>query len=74
VTAGFHVAFNVVLAALFIGLLGPLARLLERYFPARAAAANPNMPRHLDPSALDTPSLRWPTQRVRRCIWATWSR
>jgi phosphate:Na+ symporter len=56
-TAGFHVAFNVVLAALFIGLLGPLARLLERYFPARAAAANPNMPRHLDPSALDTPSL-----------------
>ncbi len=56
-TAGFHVAFNVALAVLFIGLLGPLARLLEQFFPARAVAADPNMPRHLDPSALGTPSL-----------------
>ncbi len=56
-TADFHVAFNVALAVLFIGLLGPLARLLEQFFPARAVAADPNMPRHLDPSALGTPSL-----------------
>jgi phosphate:Na+ symporter len=56
-TAGFHVVFNVALAVLFIGLLGPLARLLERVFPAQAAALDPSAPRHLDPAALDTPSL-----------------
>jgi len=56
-TAGFHVAFNVALALLFIGPLGPLARLLQKIFPARLAAADPNAPRHLDPTALDTPSL-----------------
>jgi phosphate:Na+ symporter len=56
-TAAFHVAFNVALAVLFIGLLDPLARLLTKVFPARRAAADPNAPRHLDPAALDTPSL-----------------
>ena len=56
-TATFHVAFNVALALIFIGLLDPLARLLEKVFPARQTAPDPNAPRHLDPSALDTPSL-----------------
>jgi len=56
-TAGFHVAFNLALAVLFIGLLGPLARLLERLFPARKAADDPTAPRYLDPAALETPSL-----------------
>jgi phosphate:Na+ symporter len=56
-TAGFHVVFNLALAALFIGLLGPLARLLEKVFPARKAADDPAAPRYLDPAALDTPSL-----------------
>jgi phosphate:Na+ symporter len=56
-TAGFHVAFNVATALLFIGLLGPLANLLERLFPTRARASDPTAPRHLDPTALDTPSL-----------------
>jgi len=34
-TAGFHMAFNVGLALAFIGLLDPLAWLLEKAFPAR---------------------------------------
>jgi phosphate:Na+ symporter len=56
-TAEFHMAFNVVLAVAFIGLLGPLARLLERLFPARKDAADPASPRYLDETALETPSL-----------------
>ncbi|AMN43112.1 Na/Pi cotransporter family protein [Rhodoplanes sp. Z2-YC6860] len=55
--AAFHIGFNVVLALGFIGLLGPLATLLEKAFPYRARAADANTPRHLDPTALDTPSL-----------------
>jgi phosphate:Na+ symporter len=56
-TAAFHIAFNVVLAVGFIGLLDPLAVLLMRVFPERKAAADPSAPRYLDPSALETPSL-----------------
>jgi phosphate:Na+ symporter len=56
-TALFHVVFNVVLALVFIGLLGPLARLLVWLFVPRKAAVDPLAPRHLDPAALDTPSL-----------------
>jgi phosphate:Na+ symporter len=56
-TAEFHMAFNVALAAGFIGLLGPLAWLLERLFPARKDAADPASPRYLDETALETPSL-----------------
>jgi phosphate:Na+ symporter len=56
-TAEFHMAFNVALAAAFIGLLGPFARLLERLFPARKDAADPASPRYLEETALETPSL-----------------
>jgi phosphate:Na+ symporter len=56
-TASFHVAFNVVLAVVFLALLDPLAKLLEKAFPARASVADTNAPRYLDPAALDTPSL-----------------
>jgi phosphate:Na+ symporter len=56
-TAQFHIAFNVTLAVLFIGLLGPLAAVLERLFPDRKAATDPDAPRYLDENALDTPSL-----------------
>ena len=56
-TAQFHIAFNVALAAVFMALLDPLAWLLERILPARAQAADPSAPRYLDESALDTPSL-----------------
>ena len=56
-TADFHLLFNLVLAVAFIGLLDPLARLLERMFPARKAADDPAAPRYLDETALETPSL-----------------
>jgi phosphate:Na+ symporter len=56
-TAEFHLAFNVVLAAAFIGLLDPLAWMLVRMLPARKAAADPASPRYLDEAALETPSL-----------------
>ena len=36
-TAGFHIAFNVALAIVFIGLLDPLAWLLVKVFPERKA-------------------------------------
>ena len=56
-TAQFHIAFNVALALVFIGLLDPLAWLLAKLFPARKHAADPSAPRYLDESALETPSL-----------------
>jgi phosphate:Na+ symporter len=55
--ANFHVAFNVVLALLFIPQLGGLARLLERFLPRLKAPADPGKPVYLDESAIDTPAL-----------------
>jgi phosphate:Na+ symporter len=56
-TAEFHIAFNMATALLFIGLLDPLARFLEKIFPARRQASNPSTPRYLDERALATPTL-----------------
>jgi phosphate:Na+ symporter len=56
-TAGFHIAFNVVTALIFIGLLDGMARLLRKLFPNRVQATDPSRPRYLDESALETPSL-----------------
>jgi phosphate:Na+ symporter len=43
-TAKFHLAFNVVLAIVFVGLLDPIAGLLVRLLPARTNAADPASP------------------------------
>jgi phosphate:Na+ symporter len=56
-TAGFHIAFNLVTAAVFIGLLDVIARLLQKLLPDIAREAGPARPRYLDESALETPSL-----------------
>jgi phosphate:Na+ symporter len=56
-TAGFHMAFNIGTAMLFIGPLDSAARLLKRLFPARAPDNDPARPRYLEDAALDTPSL-----------------
>jgi phosphate:Na+ symporter len=56
-TAEFHIAFNLATAALFMGLLDGMARLLKWLLPDRAQAADPTRPRYLDESALETPSL-----------------
>jgi phosphate:Na+ symporter len=56
-TALFHLAFNLVLALVFLPLLAPLSRLLTRALPARSLASDPSAPRYLDEAALDTPAL-----------------
>ena len=53
----FHLAFNVALAAIFLFLTEPVARLAERLMPTRTDEDNPAKPRYLDPSALGTPAL-----------------
>ena len=56
-TAEFHIAFNVVTALIFIGLLDGIAQLLERFLPKKVLEADPSRPRYLDANALETPSL-----------------
>ncbi len=53
----FHLAFNIALSVLFIGLTGLIGRAVERWLPEPSAAAGNTRPRHLDPLALATPSL-----------------
>jgi phosphate:Na+ symporter len=53
----FHLLFNLALAALFLFLTEPMARLTERLLPSRPDEDNPARPRYLDPSALATPAL-----------------
>lgn len=57
-----HVAFNTALALLFLPLVMPLARLTEGLLPEPAdagedAGEDAATPRHLDESALETPSV-----------------
>ncbi len=55
----FHLAFNMVVGLVCIGLTRPVAKLVQRILPtadAQAPSAG-SRPQHLDPSALATPSL-----------------
>jgi phosphate:Na+ symporter len=45
------------IAAVFLFLTEPIARVAARLLPSRPDSENPSKPRHLDASALDTPSL-----------------
>ncbi|MFX1674833.1 Na/Pi cotransporter family protein [Paraburkholderia sp. A2WS-5] len=54
--ANFHTGLNVAIAIVFIGLLDPVARLLERLLPAPRLAGDADAPRYLDEIALQTPS------------------
>jgi len=56
-TAEFHLAFNVVLALIFIGLLDGMAGLLMRILPEQKKLADPAAPLYLDETAIDTPSV-----------------
>jgi phosphate:Na+ symporter len=56
-TAEFHLLFNLVLAAIFIGPLDAVAWLLTRILPERRQPADPSLPRYLDEATLDSPSL-----------------
>lgn len=53
----FHLAFNVIRATVFLGFTGPMAHFVEKLLPAPLSPAGSTRPRHLDPSALQTPSL-----------------
>jgi phosphate:Na+ symporter len=53
----FHLSFNVALAAVFLFFTEPFARVAERMMPSKPALDDPARPRHLDPSALETPAL-----------------
>jgi len=55
--ADFHTLFNLVTAAVFFPILGPLARLLVWVYPARVDPADPSRPRYLEPAARDVPVI-----------------
>ena len=54
---GFHLVFNLVLAALFIGFTGLVGRTVDRWLTDPGPGAGSLRPRHLDPLALTMPSL-----------------
>jgi phosphate:Na+ symporter len=54
--ADFHTGLNIVIALIFIGLLDPVARLLERMLPTLQLPEDANAPRYLDENALPIPS------------------
>ncbi len=53
----YHLTFNLVVGVVFIGLTGVVARWVERLLPSTPQNQGRERPRHLDPSALATPSL-----------------
>lgn len=53
--ANFHTLFNIVLALVFLPLLGPFARLLERWLPATPDPSDAGQIRYLDRAALEVP-------------------
>jgi phosphate:Na+ symporter len=53
----FHLAFNIVVAVLFIGGTQVVARWVQRLLPKTDRTLVAGRPHHLDPSALATPSL-----------------
>jgi phosphate:Na+ symporter len=52
----FHLAFNIAVALLLIGFIGPIAKWVQKLLPPTKNTAL-DRPKHLDPSALATPSL-----------------
>ena len=54
-TAIFHLVFNLAAALIALPLLGPIARLMRRILPDRAATDDPRNPIYLDPAAKETP-------------------
>jgi phosphate:Na+ symporter len=55
--AVFHTAFNLLIALIFLPLLGPFAALLRCLVPARAAAADPGKPVYLGDADLESPAI-----------------
>jgi phosphate:Na+ symporter len=53
----FHLGFNIVLGIVFIGCTGLVGRTVERWLREPAPGSDTLRPRHLDPLALNMPSL-----------------
>ncbi len=56
ITINFHTAYNIVVAAVFLGLTALVATLTTRIFPDKPETAESGAPKHLDPNVVDTPS------------------
>jgi phosphate:Na+ symporter len=56
--ADFHTLFNVACAAVFIGLLDPLARLCTALLPASGTASDPGRPKYIGADGEAVPSVR----------------
>jgi len=52
-----HLGFNIALAVIFLPLLGPLGRLLQRWLPDAPATADPGMPLYLDRHTFAEPAV-----------------
>ena len=52
----FHSLFNLAVAAVFLGLTGPVSRLTERILPELPAGEDSAQPRYLDPALTDHPA------------------
>jgi phosphate:Na+ symporter len=57
VIANAYSIFNIVLAIFFLPILSPVARLVEKFVPARPATEKSFGPRYLDPASLESPAL-----------------
>lgn len=55
--ADFHTGFNLLMAALFLPILQPFARLLMRLLPTRVAPTDPSQPIYLNEAARETPAI-----------------
>jgi phosphate:Na+ symporter len=55
--ANFHTAFNLVIAVVFLPLVGPVARLCTRILPEAERGVDPGKPRYLDSAALESPAV-----------------
>lgn len=53
----FHLAFNLVIAILFLPFLAPIGSLIERLLPTPDQPVDPSLPRHLDQAALESPPV-----------------
>jgi phosphate:Na+ symporter len=53
--ADFHTLFNLALAVIFLPLLTPYSKLLQRLLPRRVDPADPSRPLYLDVAARETP-------------------
>jgi phosphate:Na+ symporter len=53
----FHLVFNLAVAALFLPLVGPVARLCARLLPEPPTVNDPAKPRYLDPEVTEAPAV-----------------